>query len=321
MPGRLLAAALLLAATRIAAADGPVILANRADRAVTGTVTAAVGPPQRLTVGRGDLVILTVSGATAVSYISANRLQTVRVPEGAVYAFAAGADGLTLEPLYAGPPLPAAKGGAEGVVPPPAVVTVTVKVLVDEQEPAVRTGPAGWEARLRKRIAAVSDVLEQQCRVRLDVTAVGTWDSSPTARDFAGQLSDFEQRVPTRPAALAIGFSSRPLPRDGSGSLVAALPVPLQTHVLIGEWLPLAESQRQEVLLHELGHYLGAVHSKDADSVMRTQPRLTAVPWPRTSASAMTRSTPSPSTSWRARHCGRRPCENSARWPPRRGHS
>jgi hypothetical protein len=273
MPGRLLAAALLLAVSRTAAGEGPVILANHAERDVTGTVTAADGPPQRVTIARGDLTILTVSGATTVSNFSANRLQTVRVPEGSIYAFAAGGDGLTLEPLYTGPPPRGpAKGVAEGVVPQPAVVTVTVKLLVDEQEPAVQAGPTGWEARLRKRVAAVSSVLEQQCRVRLDVTAIGTWESSGTARDFAAQLSDFEQRVPTRPAALAIGFTSRPLPREGNANLVAALPVPLQTHVLIGEWLPLAESQRREVLLHELGHYLGAVHSKDADSAMRLNP-------------------------------------------------
>jgi hypothetical protein len=273
MPGRLLAAALLLALTRTAAGGGPIVLANHAERDVTGTVTAADGPPQRLAIARGDITILTVSGATTVSYLSADRLQTVRVPEGSVYAFSTGVEGLMLEPLYIGPaPRGLAKGVAEGVVPPPTVVTVTVKLLVDDQEPAVRDGPTGWEARLRKRIGAVSTVLEQQCRVRLDVTAVGTWDSSGTARDFAAQLSDFEQRVPTRPAALAIGFTSRPLPREGNANLVAALPVPLQTHVLIGEWLPLAEAQRQEVLLHELGHYLGAVHSKDADSAMRLNP-------------------------------------------------
>lgn len=48
---------------------------------------------------------------------------------------------------------------------------------------------------------------------------------------------------------------------------------PLRPHILIREWSPaVTASLRLEILVHELGHFLGAVHSPEDDSVMR--PRL-----------------------------------------------
>ena len=44
---------------------------------------------------------------------------------------------------------------------------------------------------------------------------------------------------------------------------------PLHTHILIREWKPRTEPERLEVLVHELGHFLGACHSPENDSVMR----------------------------------------------------
>jgi hypothetical protein len=272
MSVRLLAAALLLVAVRPAAGSGVVVLVNRTDHDVTCTATAADGPPRRVTVVRGDLTVLTVAGATTVSFISNNRLRSLRAEQGSVHAFTAASDGLRTDPLLEAPAPPRgapAQGDAEGMVAPPGVLVLPVKILVDGQEPAVRTL---WEARLRKRIAAASEVLEHHCGVRLEVAAVGTWDSSPEAKDFAAQLSDFERKVPARHGLLAIGFSSRPLPADPSAPYVAALPTPLRPHILIGEWFPMGETQRLEVLLHEIGHYLGAVHTKETDSVMRLTP-------------------------------------------------
>ena len=44
----------------------------------------------------------------------------------------------------------------------------------------------------------------------------------------------------------------------------------LQSHILVREWsATMSEPEREEVLLHEVGHYLGAVHSPDPVSVMR----------------------------------------------------
>src|SRR6185312_15217913 len=46
-------------------------------------------------------------------------------------------------------------------------------------------------------------------------------------------------------------------------------PGPLHTHILIRERKPRTEPERLEVLVHELGHFLGACHSPEFDSVMR----------------------------------------------------
>ena len=44
----------------------------------------------------------------------------------------------------------------------------------------------------------------------------------------------------------------------------------LQSHILIREWSHyITDAERLELLLHELGHYLGAVHSPEPDSIMR----------------------------------------------------
>ena len=45
---------------------------------------------------------------------------------------------------------------------------------------------------------------------------------------------------------------------------------PFRSHILIREWaLHVSEAERLELLIHELGHHLGAAHSPEPDSVMR----------------------------------------------------
>jgi hypothetical protein len=266
MPLRLLAVALLLAATRPAAGEGVAVLVNRSDRDVSCTASTADGRALPVTVARGDLAVLRVRGATTLSFLSSGKPKTLSVPECSVCAFGGRGGELRPEPLFTAKA--AAPTEPSGALTQP-VVGLPVKILVDDREPSVR---AVWEARLRKRVAAASEVLEHHCRVRLEVVAVGTWKSSPEAKDYGAQLTDFERKVPARPARLVIGFSSRALVRDPSAPFTAATPVPLRSHILIGEWYSLAEFQRLEVLLHELGHHFGAVHSPEAETVMRITP-------------------------------------------------
>src|SRR5262249_31961693 len=45
---------------------------------------------------------------------------------------------------------------------------------------------------------------------------------------------------------------------------------PLAHHILLREWSQyVTEPERLELLVHEVGHFLGAVHSPEQDSVMR----------------------------------------------------
>lgn len=146
------------------------------------------------------------------------------------------------------------------------VCTIPVKIFVDDEEPFVQKR---WEKRLRERMREASDILEQHCRVRFEVVAADLWDSNNEERDFRKMLAEFEREVRVEPAALAIGFSSQKkimAARTHLGGTFA----PLRRYILIREWSKtMSDSERLEVLLHELGHYLGATHSPEKNSVMR----------------------------------------------------
>src|SRR5205085_7080037 len=88
--------------------------------------------------------------------------------------------------------------------------------------------------------------------------------------NFDKTLAEFEQNVKPEPARLAIGFTSQYEVPRGAFHL-GGTRGPLHTHVLVREWSKhISEPERMEVLLHELGHFLGAVHSPAPDSVMRS---------------------------------------------------
>jgi hypothetical protein len=146
------------------------------------------------------------------------------------------------------------------------LLTIRVKLLADEEERATRSR---WEDRLRQRLAKVSAMYERAARVRFEATAIEVWKSDDRLADFEESLRDFEQKVAAQPANLAIGFTSQyeiPTGRTTLGGTHG----PLRSHILIREWSQhVSESERTEILVHELGHYLGAVHSPEADSVMR----------------------------------------------------
>ncbi len=150
-----------------------------------------------------------------------------------------------------------------------ATAVIPVKMLVDEQE--LRTTEV-WQQKLRARLNAASNILEYHCRVRFEIVAFDTWHSDNSINEFALSLREFERDAVPAPAQLAIGFTSQYKPPDGPTRL-GGTRGPFRTHLLIREWPRHAtEAERLEVLVHELGHYLGATHSPEADSVMR--PRL-----------------------------------------------
>ena len=146
------------------------------------------------------------------------------------------------------------------------LTTITVKILADDDEAATRDI---WERRLRGRLAAASSVFERHCFVRFEVVAVDTWNSNDSITDFELSFADFEQQVRPAPARLAIGFTSQYRVMPGRTHL-GGTRGPLHSHLLVREWSNrISESEKLEVLVHELGHFLGAVHSPERDSVMR----------------------------------------------------
>ena len=101
------------------------------------------------------------------------------------------------------------------------------------------------------------------------MVAVETWNSGDNAHDFLRLMNEFEGKVNPAPARLAIGFTGQynGLQED---KRMGGARGPFRSHVLIREWgRQITESERLEILVHELGHYLGAVHSPEPQSVMR----------------------------------------------------
>src|SRR5262245_48027829 len=64
---------------------------------------------------------------------------------------------------------------------PPALQSVTVKILVDEEEPASRRA---WEERIRKRLQGASEVVQRDFQIKFEAVAVGTWGSDDSIADF-----------------------------------------------------------------------------------------------------------------------------------------
>lgn len=126
-----------------------------------------------------------------------------------------------------------------------------------------------WQMQLKRRIDQASDIIAGYCSIRFKVREFGTWNSDNRVRDLNRSLREFEQEVSPRPAQIAIGFTSQYKFQKGRNAL-GGTRGPLHSHVLLRESSPSTfEPEKLEALVHELGHFLGAAHSSDVNSVMR----------------------------------------------------
>ncbi len=245
-----------------------IVLANRTPNAIPVEVKPAAAAAQRLTLTSGDSAPVFVDGPAHVSFASREGMKRYLLHANSAYYFGQTADGrLDLHEIGLGDDKSTAQGrtlpGRAATAP---IATIPVKVLVDEEEPARQHH---WERRLRERVAAASAVLEKHARVRLKVVAVGSWDSDDAINDFFESLGEFERDVKPFPAQLAIGFTSQYQMVQGRTHM-AGTRGSLHSHILVREWSKqMSEPERLELLVHELGHFLGASHSPEPDSVMR----------------------------------------------------
>jgi hypothetical protein len=219
-----------------------------------------------------------VSGPAVASFQSAGLAEKQTLEPNAMYYFALVQERLQLEQIglaeaqAAAPGQPLARFAPRPVPAgqdptPPRLAEISVKILVDDDEPATREV---WEKRLRSRVEAASQIFERACFVRFRVVAVDTWKSDNSINDFALSLAEFERKVKPDPARIAIGFTSQYQATRGR-THAGGTRGPLNTHLLVREWSHiLNEPERLELLVHELGHFLGSVHSPEPNSVMRT---------------------------------------------------
>ena len=150
--------------------------------------------------------------------------------------------------------------------PASAAKVIFVGIYVDEEEPAV---DGVWKSKLSKRVAAASEIIGRYADIEFVVKTAGRWQSDNQTLELSKSLKEFEEEVVTDEVRLAIGFTSQFKFRAGRNHL-GGTRGPLRHHILIRESAKtVLESERLEVLVHELSHFLCAAHTSDPNSAMR----------------------------------------------------
>lgn len=276
-----------------------VVLANRSHAAVAFHLQGQQRRPTSHTLGIDRVLALPIAQGDVLELAERGQRRQFQLTPDSAYFFHEGPDKRTIELREIG--LEAANddklkgnaGGPAGAVDGPAAAAqsaaprvggdaakmarrpkngaaakpfrIPVKLLVDEDHPGQRKY---WEALLRRRLAMASDVFEDHGCVGFEAVAAETWQSDNAVHDFELSYQEFEREVATRPARLAIGFSYQYELPDARSDL-GGQRRPLASHLLMCERGNVSEIEKCELLCHELGHYLGAAHSIEPQSVMR----------------------------------------------------
>lgn len=243
-----------------------VVIANRCDQTVHFTVEPGGQGTSAQALAPGQLIPLHVDRSVRVGFRSGASSGQYRLEPNTLQIFVPEDDGVQLKQasfsgLSAGPSNPNALASKR-----PGPLVIPVKILADDRHPALRKV---WELQLRKQIEAASRVFQTYCGVRFQVAAVETWPARAT-NDFPELSEEFREKVHPDPGWLAIGVVGR-LRAYNKPLLLREKRTPFFTHILLPELQPRFTSDDQlTLLIHELGHYLGAVRSPEPYSVMRS---------------------------------------------------
>jgi hypothetical protein len=244
-----------------------VILGNHTENSVAYTILHPDGSRQSSTLAAGEQATVPAEAEIAIAFEAGKSVRKYKLPANSIHFFVEKENSFDLKTYEI--PLPPSE---EGLPPPkPRIIAhtklkVPVKILADSAQPAVQKI---WEREFRQRIADASELLDRHCGATLEVAAVGTWQSDNSITEFPLSMREFESKVKPSPAALAIGFTSQYHKPDGQTHL-GGTRGPQHPYLLVREWSQhVSKNERLEVVTHELGHYFGAVHSGEADSLMR----------------------------------------------------
>ncbi|MBQ6616053.1 MAG: hypothetical protein IJH67_06765 [Thermoguttaceae bacterium] len=253
------------------------VISNRMEKGVAFVVAQKGKPQQTVRLASGDAYSFFFDGQSALAFNDGQRNQQVPLEPQSVYFFGTSPEGnMFFQKLpITGNPVGAfrmdenaAPTFSSSVTYSPLgmkIIEVPVKIYVDDNEYSKQSV---WEPRLRKRIDKVNEVYERLCHLRFKVVGVGQWKSDDNIHDFITSMKEFEAMAPAYPAALAIGFTSQYGVKPGVDH-IGMTRQPFHTHILIREFAPqFSENERVEALIHELGHWLGAVHNPDPHCYM-----------------------------------------------------
>jgi hypothetical protein len=260
---------LILALNSSRCEAGAAILVNDTNAPVHFSIFNGDGKQQQYTLDRADVIPIPIVDKIGVAFESEGKPRRYLLQANAIFHFVMTDKTLDLRTF----PIPAPPDEDPNLPPPKArdiahaTYTIAVKILVDDDQPVLQKI---WEKELRERVEAASEIFERHCGVRFEVKAVDTWVSDNAITDFEKTIQEFESKVNPAPAQLAIGFTSQYMIPHGVMHL-GGTRGPLHPYILIRELgsQHVSKSERLEIVVHEMGHYLGASHTADMDSVMR----------------------------------------------------
>ena len=257
------------------ACDGYIVVANQSERSVTFAIDRAAGRRDTFVIAPSVSQALTAGQSVSLAYRDRGEPRYFKLQPGNVYQIVEHDQRLLLEhvPLadparlaWIHPPGDEPLIAAQAADSETSVGVVRVKLMVDDNEVAQ---PSVWQARLRRRVEEASKIIEAHCRMRLEIDGYETWSSDDSIDQFELLLREFVTQAKPAPGQLAIGFTSLYARPDGPTRL-GGIPGPFFPCLLIREWPQHhSEGERLEVLVHEVGHYLGAGHSADPTSAVR----------------------------------------------------
>ncbi len=270
--------ALLVLAARIGCA-GVVVLQNWTPVKIDYVIRLADGRAARQTIVPTDIASFPTQGPATVVLGEGPSARSLELSVNSIHYFVIhggvpelarlkmpGAESKAAAPAQAAGNAPTQAAQAGKAQPLEEVLKIPVAIYNDSEDAHVR---ALWEKRVRKRLEEASDIFEHHCRVRFEIVSVGRWVSNPATRNFDQALMEFAQMVRPAPARVAIGFTTH-YEWIRSEMHLGGTHGALASHVLIRESPgQVSEPERLEVLVHELGHFLGAAHTADKASVMR----------------------------------------------------